>query len=296
MKKNTSLDTYLKNKKILEDVGVYSNSQEHDNCGVGLVASIKGDSRRDIVEKGIEALKAVYHRGAVDADGKTGDGAGIMLEVSNSFFNKQISKTGHKADEDTVIGVAMVFLPKEDFNAQEKCRAIMEYEVIKSGMNLFGWRQVPVNSSIIGEKANYTRPEIEQLIFSPKEKNSNIEKTLYLTRRRIENKIKSLNINNFYICSLSSEVIVYKGMFLAEQLSSFYPDLLDSDFKSKFAIYHQRYSTNTFPTWSLAQPFRVLAHNGEINTLKGNVNWMKAHETRIADDFLAIEWKILSQF
>ena len=285
MKKNTSLDTYLKNKKILEDVGVYSNSQEHDNCGVGLVASIKGDSRRDIVEKGIEALKAVYHRGAVDADGKTGDGAGIMLEVSNSFFKKQISKTGHKADEDTVIGVAMVFLPKEDFNAQEKCRAIMEYEVIKSGMNLFGWRQVPVNSSIIGEKANYTRPEIEQLIFSPKEKNSNIEKTLYLTRRRIENKIKSLNINNFYICSLSSEVIVYKGMFLAEQLSSFYPDLLDSDFKSKFAIYHQRYSTNTFPTWSLAQPFRVLAHNGEINTLKGNVNWMKAHETRITDDF-----------
>jgi len=285
MKKNLFLDKYLKNKKILEDQGIYSNTQEHDNCGVGLVASIKGISRRDIVEKGIEALKAVFHRGAVDADGKTGDGAGIMLEVSSTFFNKQISKMGHKADEDTTVGVAMVFLPKEDFNAQEKCRAIMEYEIIKSGMNLFGWRQVPVNSTIIGEKANYTRPEIEQLLFSPKEENKNIEKTLYLTRKRIENKIKSLNINNFYVCSLSTEVIVYKGMFLAEQLSSFYPDLLDLDFKSKFAIYHQRYSTNTFPTWSLAQPFRILAHNGEINTLKGNVNWMKAHETRITDKF-----------
>ncbi len=285
MNKKLFLQNYKKNKRILEKQGIYSKNQEHDNCGVGIVASIKGESRRDIVEKGIEALKAVFHRGAVDADGKTGDGAGIMLEVSKTFFKKQISKTGHKSKEDSTIGVGMVFLPKQDFGAQEKCRAIMEYEVIKSGMNLFGWRQVPVDSTIIGEKANYTRPEIEQLIFSPKDKNENIEKTLFLTRRRIENKIKSLNISDFYICSLSSEVIVYKGMFLAEQLSSFYPDLLDKDFKSKFAIYHQRYSTNTFPTWSLAQPFRILAHNGEINTLKGNVNWMRAHETRLTDPF-----------
>ena len=282
---NLEVDTYIKNREKLKKNHVYKEEFEHDNCGVGLVASIEGDSRRDIVEKGVEALKAVFHRGAVDADGKTGDGAGIMLEVSNSFFRKQILKTGHMPSEDSLIGVGMIFLPKRDFGAQEKCRAIVEYEIIKAGMNLFGWRQVPVNTEIIGEKANYTKPEIEQIIFSPKDSQSDLEKKLYLTRRRIENKIKALNINDFYICSLSTETIVYKGMFLAEQLSEFYPDLLDEDFKSKFAIYHQRYSTNTFPTWSLAQPFRVLAHNGEINTLKGNINWMSAHEPRITHPF-----------
>jgi len=282
---NREIELYLSNREILKANHVYKENQEHDNCGVGLVASIKGESRRDIVEKGIEALKAVYHRGAVDADGKTGDGAGIMLEVSNSFFSQQVLKTGHLASETTLIGVGMVFLPKRDFGAQEKCRAIVEYEIIKSGMNLFGWRQVPVNTGIIGEKANYTKPEIEQIIFTPKESNPDIEKKLYLTRKRIEKKIKALSINDFYICSLSTETIVYKGMFLAEQLSDFYPDLLDKSFKSKFAIYHQRYSTNTFPTWSLAQPFRILAHNGEINTLKGNINWMSAHEPRITHPF-----------
>ena len=283
--KNQEVELYLKNRNTLKKNHVYRDEFEHDNCGVGLVASIDGESRRDIVEKGVEALKAVFHRGAVDADGKTGDGAGIMLEVSTSFFNKQVLRTGHKANEKNLLGVGMIFLPKRDFGAQEKCRAIVEYEIIKAGMNIFGWRQVPVNTEILGEKANYTKPEIEQIIFSPKESQDDLEKKLYLTRRRIENKIKALNINDFYICSLSTETIVYKGMFLAEQLSEFYTDLLDPDFKSKFAIYHQRYSTNTFPTWSLAQPFRVLAHNGEINTLKGNINWMSAHEPRITHPF-----------
>jgi len=283
--KNQEVELYLKNRNTLKNNHVYRDEFEHDNCGVGLVASIDGESRRDIVEKGVEALKAVFHRGAVDADGKTGDGAGIMLEVSTSFFNKQVLRTGHKANEKNLLGVGMIFLPKRDFGAQEKCRAIVEYEIIKAGMNIFGWRQVPVNTEILGEKANYTKPEIEQIIFSPKESQDDLEKKLYLTRRRIENKIKALNINDFYICSLSTETIVYKGMFLAEQLSEFYTDLLDPDFKSKFAIYHQRYSTNTFPTWSLAQPFRVLAHNGEINTLKGNINWMSAHEPRITHPF-----------
>ena len=279
------IKNFIKNRELLKKNHIYKESYEHDNCGVGLVASINGESRRDIVEKGVEALKAVFHRGAVDADGKTGDGAGIMLEVSRSFFSKQVTKTGHLADQNNLLGVGMIFLPKRDFGAQEKCRAIVEYEIVKAGMSLYGWRQVPVNTEIIGEKANYTKPEIEQIIFAPKDSHENIEKKLYLTRRRIENKIKALSINDFYICSLSTETIVYKGMFLAEQLSEFYPDLLDSDFKSKFAIYHQRYSTNTFPTWPLAQPFRVLAHNGEINTLKGNINWMRAHEPRITHPF-----------
>ena len=158
--KDNQLEIFKINRQKLKDNHVYNEKYEHDNCGVGLVASIKGESRRDIVEKGVEALKAVFHRGAVDADGKTGDGAGIMLEVSNSFFSKQILKMGHRTTKDSVLGVGMIFLPKRDFGAQEKCRAIVEYEIIKSGMNLFGWRQVPVNTEIIGEKANYTKPEI----------------------------------------------------------------------------------------------------------------------------------------
>ena len=206
---------FIKNRELLKKNHIYKDSYEHDNCGVGLVAAINGESRRDIVEKGVEALKAVFHRGAVDADGKTGDGAGIMLEVSHSFFSKQVTKTGHLAEQDNLLGVGMIFLPKRDFGAQEKCRAIVEYEIIKAGMSLYGWRQVPVNTEIIGEKANFTKPEIEQIIFTPKDSHENIEKRLYLTRRRIENKIKALNINDFYICSLSTETIVYKGMFLS---------------------------------------------------------------------------------
>ena len=149
--KNQEVELYLKNRDKLKKNHIYREDFEHDNCGVGLVASIDGESRRDIVEKGVEALKAVFHRGAVDADGKTGDGAGIMLEVSTSFFNKQVLRTGHKANEKNLLGVGMIFLPKRDFGAQEKCRAIVEYEIIKAGMNIFGWRQVPVNTEILGE-------------------------------------------------------------------------------------------------------------------------------------------------
>ena len=154
--KNKEILSYIKNQKKLKKNHVYREEFEHDNCGVGLVASIKGESRRDIVEKGVEALKAVFHRGAVDADGKTGDGAGIMLEISKSFFSKQVLRTGHKVNEEKVLGVGMIFLPKRDFGAQEKCRAIVEYEIIKAGRSIFGWRQVPVNTEILGETVSYT--------------------------------------------------------------------------------------------------------------------------------------------
>ncbi len=261
----------------------YSPQQEHDACGVGLIASLDGKPRRDVVLAGIEALRALWHRGAVDADGKTGDGAGIHVEIPQDFFAEAIERGGERA-QDGQIAVGMVFLPKTDFSAQERCRQIVETEILNFGYQIYGWRQVPINVGCIGEKANLTRPEIEQIMVrnTPRSDGETFERDLYVIRRRIEKAAIEAQIPELYICSLSCRSIIYKGMFLAEHLAEFYPDLNDDRFVSRFAIYHQRYSTNTFPTWRLAQPFRVLAHNGEINTVSGNTNWMKSHETRLA--------------
>ncbi|MEN9010824.1 MAG: glutamate synthase large subunit [Yoonia sp.] len=261
--------------------GLYAHEEEHSSCGVGLVVAIDGTPSRDVVEKGINALKAIWHRGAVDADGKTGDGAGIHVQIPVPFFHDQIRRTGHEPDE-KLIAVGQVFLPRTDFGAQERCRTIVEAEVLRMGHYIYGWRHVPVDNSVLGEKANATRPEIEQIIIRNEKgvDEEQFERELYIIRRRIEK--AATHLNDFYFCSLSCRSIIYKGMMLAEQVAEFYPDLMDARFESAFAIYHQRYSTNTFPQWHLAQPFRMLAHNGEINTLKGNVNWMRSHEIRMA--------------
>ncbi|MFQ5972954.1 MAG: glutamate synthase large subunit, partial [Alphaproteobacteria bacterium] len=240
----------------------------------------------EVVAAGINALKALWHRGAVDADGKTGDGAGIHVQIPQEFFKDHIRATGHEPLEGRV-AVGMVFLPRTDYEAQERCRTIVESEILGFGHTLYGWRQVPVNTAVIGEKAIATRPEIEQvMIANSRVSDRQFEVDLYVIRRRIEKQVAAEGIKDFYICSLSCRSVIYKGLFLAEQLTAFYPDLLDELFVSNFAIYHQRYSTNTFPTWSLAQPFRVIAHNGEINTLRGNLNWIKAHEPRMASEIL----------
>jgi len=262
--------------------GLYDPAFEHDACGVGLVAAIDGKPRREVVVAGVAALKAVWHRGAVDADGKTGDGAGIHVEIPQDFFKEHVARTGHAVD-DGRIAVGMVFLPKTDLAAQETCRSIVETEILAFGYTIYGWRQVPVDTGVIGEKANVARPEIEQIMIAnhPGVDDDAFELDLYIIRRKIEARVLAAHVTDFYFCSLSCRSIIYKGMFLAEQLSAFYPDLLDDRFVSSFAIYHQRYSTNTFPAWRLAQPFRMLAHNGEINTLRGNVNWMKCHEPRM---------------
>ena len=260
---------------------------EHDACGVGLVAALDGRARRDVVQAGIDALKAVWHRGAVDADGKTGDGAGIHIEIPQDFFADVVRNGGDRLRPGR-IAVGMVFLPKTDLGAQERCRQIVETEILNAGYNIYGWRQVPINAEVIGEKANASRPEIEQiLIWDPEAREAAlVERDMYVIRRRIEKQAIAAQIPELYLCSLSARSIIYKGMFLAEALTEFYPDLLDERFVSRFAIYHQRYSTNTFPTWRLAQPFRMLAHNGEINTLHGNVNWMRSHETRLSHPLL----------
>lgn len=273
-------------RAFMAENGLYSEAEEHSSCGVGLVVSVDGKARRSVVENGIQALKAIWHRGAVDADGKTGDGAGIHVQIPVRFFYDQIERTGHTPDMEKLIAVGQVFLPRTNFSAQETCRTIVETEVLRMGYYIYGWRHVPVKVECLGEKANATRPEIEQILISNSKgvDEDTFERELYVIRRRIEKAATAAGISELYIASLSCRSIIYKGMMLAEQVAEFYPDLMDERFTSAFAIYHQRYSTNTFPQWWLAQPFRMLAHNGEINTLKGNLNWMKSHEIRMASD------------
>jgi glutamate synthase (NADPH/NADH) large chain len=270
--------------------GLYSPENEHDACGVGLIAAIDGEPRRAIVEKAIEGLRNMWHRGAVDADGKTGDGAGIHIQLPQAFFADYLARIGKQPDARLAVG--MVFLPKKNFAAQERCRAIIESEILRMGYRIHGWRQVPVVAEVIGDIANESRPEIEQVIIASDAQRSEakLESDLYLIRRRIEKAVRAQAINDFYICSLSARSIIYKGLFKAEQLTAFYPDLNDVRFISNFAVFHQRFSTNTAPAWHLAQPFRVIAHNGEINTLRGNSNFMRSHEaTFTCDTFKGVE-------
>ena len=271
-------------RRWMAENSLYRTDDEHSSCGVGLVVSLDGKPSRKVVESGIEALKAIWHRGAVDADGKTGDGAGIHVQIPVPFFYDQVRRTGHEPDQGKLIAVGQVFLPRTDFTAQEACRTIVESEVLRMGHYIYGWRHVPVNTAVLGEKANATRPEIEQILIRCEKPidEETFERELYVIRRRIERAAIMAQIAGLYFASLSCRSIIYKGMMLAEQVAEFYPDLKDERFESGFAIYHQRYSTNTFPQWWLAQPFRMLAHNGEINTLKGNLNWLRSHEIRMA--------------
>ena len=267
----------------MQTLGLYDPRDEHDACGVGLIAAIDGAPRREVVTKAIDALKAVWHRGAVASDGKTGDGAGLRIDVAQEFFREKVSRAGHGETRADVC-VGMIFLPRTDFAAQDRSRAILETELLSEGFRLYGWRQAPIDSTVIGQKANDVRPEIEQLLFwDPQGRDkADTERTLYLVRRRIEKRALAERLADFYVCSLSPRDVIYKGMFLAADIDAFYLDLRDERFVSNVAIFHQRYSTNTFPQWRLAQPFRMLAHNGEINTLRGNVAWMRSHEVKMA--------------
>ena len=209
------INLYKKNRLKLEKNYAYHRSMERDACGVGLVASTEGKKSREVVEYGIEALKAVWHRGAVDADGKTGDGAGIHIEIPSDFFSEKIELTGHKFDNSKIC-VGMIFLPRDNYIAQETCRTLIEKELTKSNFSIYGWRQVPVNTKVLGEKANSTRPEIAQVIFRHNDKNlsgKKLEVKLYESRRKIEKEARNNLLDNFYICSLSSKSIIYKNVF-----------------------------------------------------------------------------------
>ena len=215
-------------REYISNCGMYREEDEHSSCGVGLVVSIDSKPSRKVVEYGIDALKAVWHRGAVDADGKTGDGAGIHIQIPVPFFYDQIRRTGHEPKMNELVAVGMVFLPRTDFSAQETCRTIIESEILKMGYSIYGWRHVPVNVSCLGEKANSTRPEIEQILISNSKgvEEETFERELYVIRRRIEK--QAISMKDLYLPSLSCRSIIYKGMMLAEQVAEFYPDLLDA--------------------------------------------------------------------
>ena len=260
---------------------------EHDACGVGLVAPSTASRAARWWLGAIEALKAVWHRGAVDADGKTGDGAGIHLQVPQDFFRAAGASAPATRLRSGRIAVGQIFLPRTDYAAQETCRTIVETEILRFGFYLYGWRQVPVDISIIGEKANATRPEIEQIMFAAGEamrRRDARPPPLSLPPPHREARARGLDPGLLRLLAVDALADLQGHVPRRAAIDDFYPDLKDERFTRAFAIFHQRYSTNTFPTWRLAQPFRMLAHNGEINTLKGNVNWMKNHEFSMASE------------
>jgi glutamate synthase (ferredoxin) len=258
---------------------LYDPKFEHDCCGVGFVANISGHPNRVVLEKAVEALKNLVHRGAVDADGKTGDGAGVLTQIPRRLFLREAEKLKLARPDEKDLAVGMFFLPGQP-GLLGRCRSIVESTLRSYGLVCLGWRAVPVNPRALGKKAAVTAPVIEQLLIGRGQVSvCEYERILYLARKEIEK--KTSDIAGFYIPSLSSRTIVYKGLFAATQLTSFYFDLKDPEFETALAVLHQRYSTNTFPNWSLAQPFRMLAHNGEINTLASNRNWMRAREAEM---------------
>ncbi|WP_392486262.1 glutamate synthase large subunit [Haloimpatiens sp. FM7315] len=261
--------------------GLYDPAFEKDNCGVAFIANIKGDKCHGIVKKGLEILMNLAHRGAVGSDPKTGDGAGIMLQIPHEFLRISCDNDGIELPKDGEYAVGMMFLPKEPA-LRYQCEGIFERISRDENLKVLGWRFVPTDSKVLGETAKGTEPTVRQ-VFIDKGTYTKEEfnKKLYILRKSVEKEVAKLverNSEYFYICSLSIETIVYKGLLLPEQICKYYLDLNDINFKSAIALVHQRFSTNTFPTWDLAQPFRYLAHNGEINTIRGNRNWMNARE------------------
>ncbi len=260
--------------------GLYSSDYEHDACGVGMVVNIHGNKSHDLVDNALKVLENMRHRGAEGADNKTGDGAGIMLQIPHEFILLQ----GIPVPEKGKYGTGLVFLPKDPV-AQQGILSIMIEEIEREGLSLMHMRNVPTNPACLGETALASEPDIKQIFVTgvTDDKVPVFERTLYIIRKKIE---KRVNDKDFYICSLSSKNIVYKGMLSSMQVRQYYPDLTNNYFTSGLALVHSRFSTNTFPTWSLAQPFRLLAHNGEINTIRGNRGWMQARESVLSSEAL----------
>lgn len=260
--------------------GLYDASHEHDACGVGMVVNIHGNKSHELVDNALKVLENMRHRGAEGADGRTGDGAGIMLQIPHEFILLQ----GIPVPEKGKYGTGLVFLPKDPVR-QQAILSIMIEEIEREGLQLMHLRNVPTNPSCLGEAALSTEPDIKQMFITgvTDDKLATFERTLYIIRKKIERRV---NDSDFYVCSLSSKNIIYKGMLSSMQVRQYFPDLTNNYFTSGLALVHSRFSTNTFPTWSLAQPFRLLAHNGEINTIRGNRSWMKARESVLSGETL----------
>ncbi len=270
-----------------EPQGLYDGAHEHDACGVGFIANIKGKKSHDIVNQGLTILRNLTHRGAVGADPKASDGAGILIQIPDAFFREEMAKQGVKLPPVGQYGIGMVFLPREPAS-----RLACEYEIERAikdeGQNLLGWRDVPVDSEDLGESVRKVEPVIRQVFIgrsSAIRVTDALERKLYVIRKSAGHALRALKLahgTEFWIPSMSARTIVYKGMLLPSQVGTYYKDLQDPRIVSALALVHQRFSTNTFPTWDLAHPFRMIAHNGEINTLRGNVNWVRARQGAIS--------------
>ncbi|HEV2125926.1 MAG TPA: glutamate synthase central domain-containing protein, partial [Chloroflexota bacterium] len=266
---------------------------EHDACGVGFVAQINGERSHRVLQLGLESVVNVTHRGAVDADAKTGDGAGVLTQLPRKLFAKELRRLGITSINPDDIAVGMFFFPRDE-ETRQRCLEIVERTCDRHGLDRLAWRPVPVEPHGLGGKALATQPDIQQLILGRPvgHDDEDYERVLFLARKEIERRVSREAIGNFYVPSMSHSTIVYKGLFVAPQLATFYKDLQDPDYETALCVFHQRYSTNTLPDWFLAQPFRMLAHNGEINTRQGNDNWMEAREADLESPFWHddIEW------
>src|SRR5579862_1668575 len=268
--------------------GLYDPRYEHDACGMGFVVNLGGEKTHDIVRKGIEILINLTHRGACGCDPETGDGAGILIQIPHEFLSRESAKLGFQLPDPGTYGVGMMFLPVEP---QQRliCEGIVERIAREEGLTVLGWRDIPVNVDAIGRQARATQPYIEQVFLrgDPAWTQDELERKLYVVRRRAEAEVAASSIKErefFYVPSMSSRTIIYKGLLLAPQISDFYGELADPETRSSLCLVHQRFSTNTFPTWQLAHPYRYICHNGEINTVRGNVNWMNARQSVLASD------------
>ena len=270
-----------------EAQGLYDPALEKDSCGVGFIADIKGRSSHKLIEDALAILCNLEHRGAVGADPRAGDGAGILVQIPHRFFAKKADRLGFDLPRPGEYAVGVLFMPR-DPDWRQIIRDIYAQMIKREGMTLLGWREVPTDNSTLGELVKPTEPVHLQVFIGRGRKirsEDEFERRLYVLRKSISNAIytrKERRLSGYYPVSISCRTVVYKGMFLADQLGTYYPDLHDPDFASALALVHQRFSTNTFPTWSLAHPYRMVAHNGEINTLRGNVNWMAARQASVS--------------
>lgn len=261
-----------------EQTGLYDATNEHDACGVGMVVNIHGNKSHELVDSALKVLENMRHRGAEGADNKTGDGAGIMLQIPHEFILLQ----GIPVPEKGKYGTGLVFLPKDE-KEQASILSIMIEEIEREGLTLMHLRNVPTNPACLGKDARATEPDIKQVFITGVTDADSLERTLYIIRKKIEKRVRH---TDFYIVSLSAKNIIYKGMLSSMQVREYFPDLTQPYCTSGLALVHSRFSTNTFPTWSLAQPFRLLAHNGEINTIRGNRGWMEARESVLSSPAL----------
>ncbi|MBI5891890.1 MAG: glutamate synthase subunit alpha [Nitrosomonadales bacterium] len=298
------LRSKVDNSSLPAQQGLYDPRNEHDACGVGFVAHIKGQASHDRISQGLQILKNLTHRGAVGADPLAGDGAGILIQIPDAFLRKALAGEKFALPAAGEYGVGMLFLPREAAS-RAACEKIIEAKIKAEGQTLLGWRDVPVDNNGLGASVKAAEPVVRQVFIARGSKTADqdaFERKLFVIRKTVEHAVHALpkaQGKGFYVPSMSSRTIVYKGMLLANQVGTYFLDLQDKDIVSAFALVHQRFSTNTFPTWDLAHPFRMIAHNGEINTLRGNINWMTARHAAMSSKFLGKDldklWPLITE-